>query len=215
MNLAGTPPFSGFIGKLGLLEAGIADGGWLPVVLVGGGAVTSLLTLLAISRVWNRAFWRPPAQSPEGDTADAPAADAGPEIQPAAVAADAPGAAETDADGAETDGGAGPDPGGSSASSVRGGRQAARQAAWERHAAVATASTPATDGFGDEPEGGRDRPLHPLPRVMVGATAAMVAVTVALTAVAGPLYAVADRAAGDLLDRTPYLSAVFGGEDIE
>ena len=30
MNLAGIPPFSGFIGKLGLLEAGIADGGWLP-----------------------------------------------------------------------------------------------------------------------------------------------------------------------------------------
>jgi multicomponent Na+:H+ antiporter subunit D len=215
MNLAGIPPFSGFIGKLGLLEAGIADGGWLPVVLVAGGAVTSLLTLLAISRVWNRAFWRPRAQSPEGDTADAAAADAGPEIVPAAVAADAPGAAGTDDGGAETDGSAGPAPGGSSASSGRGGRQAARQAAWERHAAVATASTPATDGFGDGPEAGRDRPLQPLPRVMVGATAAMVAVTVGLTAVAGPLYAVADRAAGDLLDRTPYISAVFGGEDVE
>src|SRR3712207_2747165 len=59
MNLAGIPPFSGFIGKLGLLEAGISDGGWLPVVLVAGGAVTSLLTLLAISRVWNRAVWSP------------------------------------------------------------------------------------------------------------------------------------------------------------
>ncbi|SDF62775.1 multisubunit sodium/proton antiporter, MrpD subunit (TC 2.A.63.1) [Blastococcus aurantiacus] len=217
MNLAGIPPFSGFIGKLGLLEAGIADGGWLPVVLVGGGAVTSLLTLLAMSRVWNRAFWRPPTQAPEDDTDDAAAADAGPEIVPAAVAADAPGAAGTDADGGETDGSAdaGPGPGGSSASSARGGRQAARQAAWKRHTAVATASTPATDGLGDEPEGGRERPLQPLPRVMVGATAAMVVVTVGLTAVAGPLYAVADRAAGDLLDRTPYMSAVFGEEDVE
>ena len=215
MNLAGIPPFSGFIGKLGLLEAGIADGGWVPVVLVGGGAVTSLLTLLAISRVWNRAFWRPPAQSPEGDTADAAAAAAGPEVQPAAVAADAPGAAGTDAGGAETDGSASPAAGGSSTSSARGGRQAARQAAWERHAAVATASTPATDGFGEEPAGQRGRPLQPLPRVMVGATAAMVAVTVGLTGVAGPLYAVADRAAGDLIDRAPYITAVFGGEDVE
>jgi multicomponent Na+:H+ antiporter subunit D len=48
----------------------------------------------------------------------------------------------------------------------------------------------------------------------VGATAAMVAVTVALTVLAGPLYGIADRAATDLLDRTPYLTAVFGGEDV-
>ena len=219
MNLAGIPPFSGFIGKLGLLQAGVEDGGWLPIVLVGGGAVTSLLTLLAISRVWNRAFWRPRAQSPEGDTFEAAAADAGPEIQPAAVAADAPGAAGTDADGgadrsadADTDGDAAEGLVGASAVAAPGGRRTARQAAWKRHAAVATASTPATDGFGDEQ--GRERPLQPLPRVMVGATAAMVAVTVGLTALAGPLYGVAERAAGDLLDRTPYISAVFGGEDV-
>ena len=35
--------------------------------------------------------------------------------------------------------------------------------------------------------------------------------TVALTALAGPLYGIADRAAADLLDRTPYVTAVFGG----
>src|ERR671920_1268242 len=73
MNLAGVPPFSGFIGKLGLLQAGVAAGGWLPHVLVAAGVVTSLLTLVAISRVWNRAFWRPPAQSPADDSADAAA----------------------------------------------------------------------------------------------------------------------------------------------
>jgi multicomponent Na+:H+ antiporter subunit D len=213
MNLAGIPPFSGFIGKLGLLEAGIADGGWLPVVLVGGGAVTSLLTLLAVSRVWNRAFWRPPTQSPEGDTDDAAAADAGPELQPAAVAADAPGAADTDADGDDGDAGATPDDALVGASPATGGRQAARRAAWVRHTAVATASTPSTDGLGKDP--GRDRPLQPLPRVMVSATAAMVVVTVGLTAVAGPLYGLADRAAGDLSDRTPYISAVFGAEDAQ
>jgi multicomponent Na+:H+ antiporter subunit D len=211
MNLAGIPPFSGFIGKLGLLQAGVADGGWLPVVLVAGGAVTSLLTLLAISRVWNRAFWRPSTQAPEGDTSEAAAADAGPEIAPAAVSADAPGAAGTDdADDRADDEDLEPGLVGASASS--GGRQAARRAAWVRHTAVATASTPETDGLGED--GGRRRPLQPLPGVMVGATAAMVVVTVGLTVVAGPLYGVAERAAGDLVDRTPYISAVFGAEDV-
>jgi multicomponent Na+:H+ antiporter subunit D len=59
MNLAGIPPFSGFIGKVGLLEAGVQHGGILAYVLVGGGVVTSLLTLYAMAKVWNRAFWRP------------------------------------------------------------------------------------------------------------------------------------------------------------
>ena len=73
MNLAGIPPFSGFIGKLGLLQAGVADGGPLALTLVAGGVVTSLLTLLAIARVWNRAFWRPASQEPLADTAAAAA----------------------------------------------------------------------------------------------------------------------------------------------
>ena len=59
MNLAGVPPFSGFLGKVGLFEAGIEDGRVLALILVAGGAVTSLLTLYAIIRVWGRAFWRP------------------------------------------------------------------------------------------------------------------------------------------------------------
>jgi len=59
MNLAGIPPFSGFIGKVGLLDAGVQHGGFLAYLLVGGGVVTSLLTLYAMAKVWNRAFWRP------------------------------------------------------------------------------------------------------------------------------------------------------------
>jgi multicomponent Na+:H+ antiporter subunit D len=59
MNLAGVPPLSGFLGKVGLFEAGLAAGGVWPVMLVVGGAATSLLTLYAIVRVWGRAFWRP------------------------------------------------------------------------------------------------------------------------------------------------------------
>jgi multicomponent Na+:H+ antiporter subunit D len=35
---------------------------------------------------------------------------------------------------------------------------------------------------------------------------------VALTGLAGPLYGLADRAATDLFDRTPYVSSVFGEE---
>jgi multicomponent Na+:H+ antiporter subunit D len=49
---------------------------------------------------------------------------------------------------------------------------------------------------------------------MVGATAALVALTVALTGLAGPLYGLADRAATDLLERTPYILAVFGAEEV-
>ncbi|MFG1883101.1 Na+/H+ antiporter subunit D [Micromonospora sp. NPDC049102] len=60
MNLAGVPPFSGFLGKLGLLQAGVAAGGALPAALVAAGTLTSLLTLYATSRVWNIAFWRAP-----------------------------------------------------------------------------------------------------------------------------------------------------------
>ncbi|SNY68944.1 Na+/H+ antiporter subunit D [Paractinoplanes atraurantiacus] len=65
LNLAGIPPFSGFIGKLGLVQAGAADGGVLAWLLIAGGLATSLLTLYAVARVWNLAFWRvPPASAP-------------------------------------------------------------------------------------------------------------------------------------------------------
>ncbi|HET8600207.1 MAG TPA: Na+/H+ antiporter subunit D [Segeticoccus sp.] len=63
MNLAGIPPFSGFLGKVGLMEAGAAAGTWLAYVLIAGSVVTSLLTLYAMSRVWGRAFWRAPTDA--------------------------------------------------------------------------------------------------------------------------------------------------------
>ncbi|WP_226985845.1 Na+/H+ antiporter subunit D [Brachybacterium sp. FME24] len=62
MNLAGIPPFSGFIGKVGLIEAGIEydrASGWF---LVGISVLTSLLTLYAIAKIWNRAFWQEPSE---------------------------------------------------------------------------------------------------------------------------------------------------------
>ncbi|GIG86717.1 Na+/H+ antiporter subunit D [Plantactinospora endophytica] len=59
LNLAGIPPFSGFLGKLGLFQAGVSAGGVLPWLLVVAGVLTSLLTLYATTKVWNLAFWRP------------------------------------------------------------------------------------------------------------------------------------------------------------
>jgi multicomponent Na+:H+ antiporter subunit D len=71
---------------------------------------------------------------------------------------------------------------------------------------VATAADPDI-----APAAGAVRALRPMPRVMVAATASLVAVTVALTGIAGFLYGLADRAAGDLVERTPYIESVFGG----
>ena len=70
LNLGGIPPFSGFIGKVALLQAGAQDGSVLAWILVGGSVVTSLLTLYVMARVWTMAFWRERADAPEGDLAD-------------------------------------------------------------------------------------------------------------------------------------------------
>ncbi|UTT63791.1 Na+/H+ antiporter subunit D [Microcella humidisoli] len=66
LSLGGIPPFSGFIGKLGLFQATAVQGDALAYVLIGAGALVSLLTLYALVRVWNLAFWRP-AGDVEGD----------------------------------------------------------------------------------------------------------------------------------------------------
>ncbi len=65
LNLGGIPPFSGFLGKLGLFLAGAegaaADVGgpaWLTWAVIAAGAATSLVTLYALTRFWNMAFWR-------------------------------------------------------------------------------------------------------------------------------------------------------------
>lgn len=72
MNLAGIPPFSGFIGKVGLIQAGVEEGSAMAWALVVGSVVTSLLTLYAIAKTWSYAFWRPRATE-EHQTIDIPA----------------------------------------------------------------------------------------------------------------------------------------------
>ena len=75
LNLGGIPPFSGFIGKVALLEAGSQNGSVLAWILVGASVVTSLLTLYVMARVWTKAFWRARADAPEGNlSAAAPSA---------------------------------------------------------------------------------------------------------------------------------------------
>ncbi|MFT3797908.1 Na+/H+ antiporter subunit D [Microbacterium sp.] len=58
VNLGGLPPFSGFIGKFALFNAAAEVGTPLMYALIGGGIVTSLLTLYTLMRAWNLAFWR-------------------------------------------------------------------------------------------------------------------------------------------------------------
>ncbi len=70
MSLAGIPPLSGFLGKLGLIRAGVADGGAWAYAGAGVAMVTSLLTLYVVTKVWNLAFWR---TAPTPDAAPAPA----------------------------------------------------------------------------------------------------------------------------------------------
>ncbi len=53
-SLVGIPPFSGFVGKLGLLQLMVASGQW---VLLGVVIVTSIVTLLVIFRLWQGFFW--------------------------------------------------------------------------------------------------------------------------------------------------------------
>ena len=72
MNLAGIPPFSGFVGKVGLLQAGAADGSAVAWTLVVGSVVTSLLTLYAVAKTWSYAFWRPRAEEGSEHTVEMP-----------------------------------------------------------------------------------------------------------------------------------------------
>ena len=58
LNLAGIPPGSGFFGKVGLIQASIDRMMWIDWLLIAAGIISSLLTLYAVSRAWNMAFWQ-------------------------------------------------------------------------------------------------------------------------------------------------------------
>lgn len=63
LNLAGVPPFTGFIGKVGLIQAAAERGQTLDYILITGALIASILTLYAVVKSWNMAFWQE-AESP-------------------------------------------------------------------------------------------------------------------------------------------------------
>jgi multicomponent Na+:H+ antiporter subunit D len=130
LSLAGIPPLSGFLAKLGLLQAGLADGSALAAVAVAAAILTSLLTLVVMARVWSAVFWGPVAEVvPDADLQD--------------------------------------------------------------NVDVGVARTP---------------------RLMTGSALLAVAGGLVITVIAGPLYALTERAADDLVERDPYVSAVLGSD---
>ncbi|WP_188193184.1 Na+/H+ antiporter subunit D [Nonomuraea sp. SYSU D8015] len=134
MNLSGIPPMSGFLGKLMLVQAGLAAGGPLPAALVAAGLVTSLLTLYAVAKTWGKAFWRVPRE-------------------------------------------------------IRAGRVVESEEYTGEEPTVTTTALPLT---------------------MSAPVVALVALGLSFTVLAGPLSALAQRAAGELMAREPYITAVLG-----
>jgi multicomponent Na+:H+ antiporter subunit D len=57
LSLAGLPPFSGFVAKLSLVDAGVAQQATAIVVV---SLVGSLLTLLSMTKIWLGVFWGEP-----------------------------------------------------------------------------------------------------------------------------------------------------------
>jgi multicomponent Na+:H+ antiporter subunit D len=188
MNLAGIPPFSGFIGKVGLFQAAQSDGSALAWTLVAGGALTSLLTLYAVSKTWAVAFWRSPKEAHE--------------------ALEAIGATD-DPDGE-------PVPGHDTRAVHEHRGHVHTAGGTVSRADIEQARRLGDDDMPDRDfytliEAGEDN--RHSPGGMLAPAAALVTLSVLLSVVAGPLYAFCDRAATDLHDREPYLTSVLTGED--
>jgi len=220
VNLGGIPPLSGFVGKLGLLQAGVADGSALAWVLVAVSVLTSLLTLYAITKVWVLAFWRPAEQIPVPEVVDRVGGDHGVDPEDRAGASEDPDEDEDedpDEDGQARAGLPGaPSPRRGVLTGVRPGtaRTLASQEAnigaevdWPVARLAPGESAPILTGRFLGAPGGQVSPS--LPRVMAGATGALVVIGLSLTVLAGPLYAIADQVSADLVARTPYVQAVF------
>ncbi|MFI0407310.1 Na+/H+ antiporter subunit D [Actinomadura sp. 3N508] len=76
MSVSGVPPTSGFVAKLALFQAGLGEGRPLAYAVTGVAVLASVLTLMAMSRIWTLGFWRPrpegvpepPAEPPDDDS---------------------------------------------------------------------------------------------------------------------------------------------------
>jgi multicomponent Na+:H+ antiporter subunit D len=65
LSLAGIPPFSGFVAKLALVQAGLDQG---QHVVVGVSLAVSLLTLFSMTKIWANAFLGPSDEEDQGRT---------------------------------------------------------------------------------------------------------------------------------------------------
>lgn len=66
LSISGMPPLAGFLGKLALLQAAVADGTGPVLAVAAVALLTSLLTLAAMGRIWTAVFW---GSAPEGKEA--------------------------------------------------------------------------------------------------------------------------------------------------
>lgn len=57
MSIAGMPPFSGFFGKLSLLQGALSAGHWL---IAAVSLLVSFLALVTMLRLWQKSFWGKP-----------------------------------------------------------------------------------------------------------------------------------------------------------
>jgi multicomponent Na+:H+ antiporter subunit D len=69
LSLAGIPPFSGFVAKLSLVQAGLAIEEW---TIVGVSLAVSLLTLFSMTKIWNGVFWGSPEEPSPVAAAEGP-----------------------------------------------------------------------------------------------------------------------------------------------
>jgi multicomponent Na+:H+ antiporter subunit D len=187
MNLAGIPPMSGFLGKVGLIDAGIRVGSPTAFALVAASVVTSLLTLYAVAKAWNLAFWRTPEQAHDAAIALREAEDLADWVPDGSVAARRQHADHVHA--------------GAAVVASRDVEEA-RRILDDEHQEQDLYQLMQTD----------ELPTR-LPKTMVAATASLIGVSLVLTLAAGPLFAYTERAAADLLNQTTYITSVLpGGE---
>jgi len=70
LSLAGVPPFSGFVAKLSLAQAGFAADRYAVVAV---SLLVGLLTLFSMTKIWAGAFWGPPPEDAAPTAKRAPA----------------------------------------------------------------------------------------------------------------------------------------------
>lgn len=65
MSLGGIPPLSGFFAKFAIVKAALAGDSLFPtgaLLLAGVALAVGLLTLYSMTKIWNEAFWKEPAE---------------------------------------------------------------------------------------------------------------------------------------------------------